>query len=77
MAKEGTLAKPEKAEQQLERLGTQTEKTEPLANPKRDWTPASAIMLQTSKNLTFLIFAFIFHQLTLLSLAPSQTHTPL
>lgn len=47
---------------------------EPLANLKRDCTSASVIILQTSKNLTFLIFAFIFHQLTL---PRSQTHAPL
>lgn len=38
---------------------------EPLANLKRACTSASVIMLQTSTNLTFLIFAFIFHQPTL------------
>lgn len=41
---------------------------EPLANLKIDSTSASVVMLQTSKNLTFLIFAS--HSTNL----PSHTH---
>ena len=45
------------AKQQLERIKKQTHKMEPLANLKIDSTLASVVMLQTPKNLTFLIYA--------------------